>query len=61
MTTLQLEDGPVTTTSRLSADKLAALRQVLEDARFFSLPPEVGALPVDGDEHKMRVRLVGAR
>jgi hypothetical protein len=57
VTTLQLEGGPVTTTSRLTADEVSGFRHVLEDARFFSLPHAVGPMPVDGDEHEMRVRL----
>jgi hypothetical protein len=57
-TTLQL-DKPVTRTSRATPEELTALRRALDESRFFSLPADVGMLPVDGDEHRMEVRLGG--
>ena len=56
-TTLQLDEGRVTTKSRVSADELRSLQRVLEQAKFFNLPAEVGSMPVDGDEHRIQVRL----
>ena len=55
--TLLLEGGRQTSTSLLSAEQVASLRQVIQGARFFSLPAHVGPMPVDGDAHVMRIRL----
>jgi len=55
--TIELESGPVTCTSRLSQHELVSLRNLVADARFFSLPEDVGLLPVDGDARMMRIRL----
>jgi len=55
--TLELEEGASISSSQLSADDVASLRRVLEQARFFRLPSAVGSMPIDGDEHRMQVRL----
>ncbi len=55
--TLELEEGPSISSSQLSADDVASLRHVLEQARFFRLPSAVGPMPIDGDERRMQVRL----
>ena len=36
---------------------MSALRELLATTRFFDLPKDVGALPVDGDQHRMHIRL----
>ena len=56
-TTITFADGPVTSNLQLSDAELGALRDTLATARFFDLPKDVGALPVDGDEHRMQIRL----
>jgi hypothetical protein len=59
-TVVQIEAGPHTQTSHIAPGTIASLRNAIVDARFFSLPRDVGAMPVNGDEHKMEVR-IGSR
>jgi hypothetical protein len=44
----------------LPAERLAELRRAIEENDFFSLPAEICCGPVDGDAHRIAIRL-GAR
>jgi hypothetical protein len=58
--TLHAPHGNRTKTLQLSKVQLASLRQTIEDSEFFSLPKDLGDIPVDGDEHRMSIR-IGSR
>jgi hypothetical protein len=47
-------------TIKLPEERLIELRRVIDENDFFSLPAEMCCGPVDGDEHRISVR-VGAR
>ncbi len=54
---INLASGVVVRDGQLSPAEFASLRQAILTAQFFDLPEDVGAMPVDGDEHRMQVRL----
>jgi hypothetical protein len=58
--TLHVSRGQRKKRLRLSAAQLSSLRRTLNDADFFSLPQSVGEMPVDGDRHRMTIR-IGSR
>ena len=55
--TLRSEDPPHLTATLIPLDQLEAIRRIVQSADYFSLPEHVGAMLVDGDEHRMRIRL----